>query len=43
LEEQGADVTIFRHGQSHNLNEEELTNAKSWLAKSGRLADWRRR
>ena len=43
LEEQGAEVTIFRHDQSHNLNEAELANAKSWLANSGRLQDWQRR
>lgn len=40
LKGQHAQVDIFKHDQSHNLNEAELTSAKEWLAASGRLGQW---
>lgn len=37
--EAGAEVTIFRHDQYHNLTKDELESAKNWLQQSGRLKE----
>jgi len=42
LKAQHADLSIFRHEQSHNLNEAELSSARTWLQSSGRLGRWRK-
>ncbi|MFD1431977.1 alpha/beta hydrolase [Lacticaseibacillus yichunensis] len=37
LTQAGVQTTIFTHDQGHNLNEDELKSARTWLQDSGRL------